>query len=279
MELSSKYLPEDKKTVPIEDIGIVIIENNQTVLSNSLIVALAENNAIIVHCGASKMPVSYTMPLQANTLFSQRFKQQIAASLPLQKNIWQQIIKYKIKNQRNHMEQRGMACAKLKKWEAEIAAGDAKNHEARAAAYYWGLITQIPGFTRDSLGFPPNNVLNYGYAILRAVAARALAGSGLHPSLGVFHRNKYNPYCLADDIMEPYRPIVDQCVMQIVDSGLDYTELDKTIKSKLLQIPLMDVKLDGKKSPLSVAMSRTTSSLNDVYGGKRKRVLLPEMVR
>ncbi len=278
MILTPKLGDEEEKSVHIEDVGILVIENNHTTLSNALIVALGENNAVLVHCGNNKMPMSFTLPLQANTLFSQRLKQQIGISVPLQKSIWQQLIKWKIRNQRLHMEQRGIPCARMKKWETEILAGDSKNHEARAAAFYWGKVTQIPSFTRDPIGVPPNNLLNYGYAILRAIAARALTGSGLHPSLGVFHRNKYNPYCLADDIMEPYRPIVDGCVMQIMHAGFDIDILDKTIKKHLLQIPLLDVYIDGKCSPLSIAMSRTTASLVDVYAGKRKRLLLPEFI-
>jgi CRISPR-associated protein Cas1 len=276
MKASPRLAGGEIKFVPIEDLGVLVIENHHATLSNALIAALAENNVLVVHCANNKMPVAYTLPLQANTLYSQRLKQQITASMPLQKNIWQQLIKRKIKNQRLNMELHTIPCAKMKKWEDETLAGDSKNHEGRAAAFYWNHITGLPGFTRDALGVPPNNLLNYGYAILRAIAARGLVGSGLHPSLGVFHRNKYNPFCLADDVMEPYRPFVDQCVLQIMAAGLDYSELDKTIKKRLLQIPVMDVKIDGNKSPLSIAMSRTTASLQEVYAGKRKRLLLPE---
>ena len=278
IQLISADDQQEKKTIPIEDVGYLIVENKHTTLSNALLAALAENNVIVVHCAGNQMPVSYTLPLQANTLFSQRLKQQIQASLPLQKSIWQQLIKSKIRNQRHNMECRTIPSAKMKKWETEVLAGDTKNHEALAAAFYWSNITGISDFVRLAEGMPPNQLLNYGYAILRAVTAKALAGSGLHPSIGVFHRNKYNPYCLADDVMEPYRPMVDACALKIMDAGFDYTTLDKTLKKHLLQIPVMDVKIDGKTSPLSVAMSRTTASLTDMYAGKKKRLLLPEMV-
>ena len=133
-------------------------------------------------------------------------------------------------------------------------------------------------FSRNQKGVPPNNLLNYGYAILRAVTARAIVSSGLLPSVGVFHRNKYNAFCLADDLMEPYRPYVDALVFDILETGCPINELNKAIKTELLKIPAMDVHIDGKQSPLMVAMSRTTNSLHECFSGVSRRVLYPEFV-
>ncbi|MBV7270646.1 type II CRISPR-associated endonuclease Cas1 [Winogradskyella luteola] len=163
----------------------------------------------------------------------------------------------------------------INKWVDEVKSGDAENHESRAAVYYWKHIFGLDGFTRYAQGEPPNNLLNYGYAILRAITARALIGSGMLPTVGIFHRNKYNAFCLADDIMEPYRIYVDVLVNEIIQSGDSYHDLDTELKTQLLQLPVMDVNIDGKKSPLMVAMSRTTNSLHECFMGISRKLLYP----
>lgn len=164
-------------------------------------------------------------------------------------------------------------------WANDVKSGDSDNLEARAAAYYWrNLFNPELNFIRDREGEPPNNLLNYGYAILRAVIARSLVISGLLPTLGIHHHNKYNAYCLADDIMEPYRPFVDELVIQIMKSGKDYTELSKEIKAQLLGIPTLDVIMEGKRMPLMIAASQTTSSLNKCFSGIIRKISYPEMV-
>jgi len=162
-------------------------------------------------------------------------------------------------------------------WSKKVTSGDVKNHEARAAAYYWQHLFDIDNFNRFRSGVPPNNLLNYGYAILRAVTARALVGSGMLPTLGIHHRNKYNAYCLADDIMEPYRPYVDATVCDIIDTESDYKTLTTSIKRQLLSIPVLDVYIDGNKSPLLIAMSRTTNSLQECYAGVSRKLLYPNL--
>jgi CRISPR-associated protein Cas1 len=160
----------------------------------------------------------------------------------------------------------------------EVKSGDSDNHEARAAAYYWkNLFPPFLHFTREREGMPPNNLLNYGYAILRAVVARSLVGSGLLPTLGIFHRNQYNAYCLADDIMEPYRPYVDKVVCDIVQNNGQYLDITPSMKKTLLAIPAMDVTLDNQKSPLMNAVQRTTASLAKCYEGKTRKIIYPQM--
>lgn len=165
----------------------------------------------------------------------------------------------------------------MKSWAADVKSGDSENLEARAAAYYWKNLFNIDYFTRDREGIPPNNLLNYGYAILRAVVARNLVISGLLPTLGIHHHNRYNAYCLADDIMEPYRPYVDKLVYDIIGNGIDYSELTKEVKAKLLGIPTLDVTISGKRSPLMVAVGQTTASLYKCFSGELRRISYPEM--
>jgi CRISPR-associated protein Cas1 len=200
------------------------------------------------------------------------------AGLPLKKQLWQQTIMAKIKNQAVMLQKQGKDNEWLMQWCKEVRSGDPDNYEAQAAAYYWqNIFPSTMDFKRSREGLPPNNLLNYGYALLRAVVARGLVGSGLLPTLGIHHANKYNAYCLADDIMEPYRPFVDQVVCEIIASGEDYTELTKNIKQKLLVIPAMDIMIDGQNSPLMVGLQRTTSSLVKCFEGSERKIIYPEM--
>ncbi|WP_340136768.1 type II CRISPR-associated endonuclease Cas1 [Flavobacterium psychrophilum] len=181
----------------------------------------------------------------------------------------------KIMNQAGLLKEKGIPCRKMELWAKEVTSGDALNHESRAAVFYWQSLITVPNFTRGQKGIPPNNLLNYGYAILRAITARAIVSSGMLPTLGIFHRNKYNAYCLADDIMEPYRPYVDLIVCHIMETQDSYDELTVEIKKQLLSIATIDVCIDGKNSPLMVAMSRTTHSLQECFAGAARKILYP----
>ncbi|QMU63864.1 MAG: type II CRISPR-associated endonuclease Cas1 [Flavobacteriaceae bacterium] len=271
------YPGEEKpvKTIPIEDIGIVVIEHPQINITNGLLSKLIKNKAAVISCDEFHLPVSLQQPLVGHSEQTERMKYQLNASLPLKKNLWQQTISAKILNQANFLVKKHIPARKLFKWVTEVKSGDIENHESRAAVYYWKHIFGIDGFIRYAQGEPPNNLLNYGYAILRAITARALTGSGMLPAIGIFHRNKYNAFCLADDIMEPYRIYVDVLVDNILQSGNPYHELDTSLKTQLLKLPVTDVVIDGKKSLLMVAMSRTTNSLYDCFTGVSRKLLYP----
>lgn len=280
-QLVVNFPKEDKKeaTIPIEDLGYVVLEDPQITITNGLIRKLVQNKTAIVTCDQQHLPCALLQPLVGHTEQTERMRHQLNASLPLKKNLWQQTVEAKIGNQAGHFLKREKNALKLKRWAKEVRSGDAQNHEAIAAAYYFqNLFNEVEGFSRNQKGVPPNNLLNYGYAILRAVTARALVSSGLLPSVGIYHRNKYNAFCLADDIMEPYRPYVDAVVYEIVESGEAIEVLNQNIKAQLLTIPAMDVFIDGKWSPLMIAMSRTTSSLYDCFLGSSRKLLYPELV-
>lgn len=264
------------KTVPIEDVGVVMLEDPQITITNKLLEKLVQNNVAVIHCDSRHMPIGLIMPLVGHSEQQKRFQFQLNASLPLQKNLWQQTVQQKIANQGRLMEQMGLSAEKMFYWSRNVKSGDGGNHEARAAAYYWERVLPDPEFTRDRGGKPPNNLLNYGYAILRAITARALVASGLLPVMGIHHHNKYNPFCLADDIMEPYRPFVDALVFEMMDSAANIGELTTPIKVQLLQIPILDVTIDEKQSPLMVAMSRTTNSLVTCFEGATRKLLYPQ---
>lgn len=276
--LSEKFKKQNEITKPIEDIGLIVLDNKQITITSGLLEALLENNSAVVTCDSKSMPVGLFLPLYGNTTQNERFRYQLDASEPLKKQLWQQTIKAKIFNQTAVLE----TCLKDKykcmtQWMNDVRSGDPDNLEARAAAYYWkSLFHDIPDFTRDREGVCPNNLLNFGYAILRAVVARALVGSGLLPTLGIHHHNKYNAYCLADDIMEPYRPYVDELVYGIVSKMGNNIELTKDIKAQLLSIPTLEVVVSGKRSPLMVAVSVTTASLFKCFSGELRKVAFPE---
>lgn len=277
-------LPESFKTqavkqIPIEDIGVVVLDNKQITITQGALSALLDNNVAVISCDEHRMPAGLMLPLEGNTTQSERFKHQIDASLPLKKQLWQQTIQAKITNQAAVLlEQRGLACGNMEAWAKQVKSGDSDNLEGRAAAFYWqSLFGHIDGFHRDREGVPPNNLLNYGYAILRAVVARSLVGSGLLPTLGIHHHNRYNAYCLADDIMEPYRPYVDKLVTEIVDSGIDCSTLTTELKGKLLSIPVLDVVINGRRSPLMIAVGTTTASLYKCYSGEIRKIAYPIM--
>ena len=265
-------------TIPIEDIGIVLLDHKQITITQGLLEALLSNNAAVITCDSSRMPVGLLLPLSGNTTQSERFQAQIDASLPLRKQLWQQTIQAKIGNQAYVLNTcRNAVVKNMLAWVDEVKSGDSDNLEARAAAYYWSnMFHDVPGFRRGREGPPPNNLLNYGYAILRAVVARSLVASGLLPTLGIHHHNRYNAYCLADDIMEPYRPFVDKLVVELTDSGEDIQELTKSLKAKLLSIPVLDVIINDQRSPLMIAVGITTASLAKCYLGEVRKIVYPE---
>ena len=280
-DVNPENLSKDfEKTIPIEDIGVVVLDNRQITITNGALDALLGNNCAVITCNAKSMPVGLMLPLQGNTLQNERFRAQIDSSVPQKKQLWQQTVRQKILNQARVLEEQSNETAKnMRVWANDVKSGDPDNLEARSAAFYWKYVfKQHPGFIRGREEAPPNNLLNYGYAILRACVARGLVASGLLPTLGIHHHNRYNAYCLADDIMEPYRPFVDRLVIKIMEEFKDISQLTVDIKSRLLTIPALDVTINGKQSPLMIAVGLTTSSLSKCFSGELKRISYPEIV-
>lgn len=262
------------RTVPVEDIGFVLVENQQVGFSIPLLNALSENNCAVVFCNAQHMPVSMLMNLESNNVQAETYKFQIEASLPLKKNLWKQLVEQKIANQAALMNETGAEGDKLKPLYSNVKSGDADNREGVAAKIYWDSVFGNE-FVRTRFGGDPNPLLNYGYSILRAATARALMGSGLYPAFGLFHKNRYNAFPLADDLMEPYRPYVDQLVIEMVRSGQNSLTIDT--KQRLLSILFVDVRFDDMTRPLQMGLSITTASLARCLRGESKRLALPRL--
>jgi CRISP-associated protein Cas1 len=268
----------EAKSVPIEDIGLVILDHQQITITQAVMAKLLQNNTALITCDNTHHPVGLQLCLDGHTLQSQKFKAQLNASSPLKKQLWQQTVIKKIENQAALLSVERAENKYLLNLTGTVKSGDSSNNEAKAASYYWKhIFPEFLEFKRERYGPPPNNLLNYGYAILRAVVARSLVASGLLPTLGIFHRNQYNAYCLADDLMEPYRPYVDKIVCGIIRGNGMFLEMTPSMKKELLQIPAMDVVIDGQKSPLMNAVQRTTASLAKCFEGSSRKILYPEL--
>ncbi len=267
----------ETKQVPIEDIGLLILDHQQITVTQALIAKLLANNTALITCDNTHHPTGLLLTLDGHTLQSQKHQAQLEATVPLKKQLWQQTVSAKINNQAAMLAFLREENKSLYNLAASVKSGDPDNAEAQAAAYYWKKVfPDFLAFRRERYGPPPNNLLNYGYAILRALVARSLVASGLMPTLGIHHRNQYNAYCLADDIMEPYRPYVDYTVYQIVRNNGSSLEMSPSMKKALLEVPAMDVVLEGKKSPLMNAVQRTTASLAKCFEGSTRKILYPE---
>lgn len=261
--------------IPIEDVGFIVIDHTEIYLSIPVLNLLVENNTAVIICGNNHLPNGMFLNLNSHHIQQEIFKNQIDASLPLKKQLWQQTIVEKITNQGLLLEQITGAKNTFPFLASKVLSGDSSNMEGVAANLYWKSFFEVK-FKRERFGDYPNNFLNYGYAILRAATARALSGSGLLNTLGIHHKSKYNAFALADDIMEPFRPIVDEKVAEIMQN-FDEEELNTAIKAELLQILTRTVYFKDEKSPLMVALQKTASSLQQCYTGERKKIKYPKL--
>lgn len=271
--LASKDSCDNPHYVPIEDIGYIIVENQQTSFSIPVINALSENNVAVVFCGKNMMPCSMLLNLDSNSTQGERYRHQLTANIILKKHLWQQIISSKIKNQSRLLYKLGLDGDKLKPIYKNVKSGDADNREGVAARIYWKELFGKE-FTRYREGPPPNNLLNYGYSILRAAIARGLMGAGLFPAFGIFHRNRNNAFPLADDMMEPFRPYIDEIVYHLYNEGKE--NLDKEIKHHIVKTLFCDTKYKRVTRPLDVGITYTCASLAKCFLGDEKTLNFPE---
>ncbi|UAM99767.1 type II CRISPR-associated endonuclease Cas1 [Polaribacter litorisediminis] len=264
-----------KGTVPIEDIALLMLDHYQITISNQLLIQLQGNNVAVVSCDEHHLPFGMMLPLYGHSEYSERIKYQLVASEPLKKQLWKQTVEQKIANQEALLVLNNKVSEPLAEYKLTVKSGDTTNREGMAAQYYWKHL--FNNFSRQRFGEAPNNLLNFGYAVLRSIVARALVSSGMLPVLGLFHKNKYNAYCLADDIMEPYRPFVDKLVYNYVNGFRDHFELTKQAKAHILTIATQDVLIDGVVRPLFVAVTTTTASLYKCFTGELRQIKYPEL--
>lgn len=266
-----------KGSIPIEDLGLLMLDHFQITISHQLIQKMMGNNVVIISCDAHHLPHGIMLPLHGHTQHSDRVKEQLEASEPLKKQLWKQTIECKIENQKEVLLRLGNYYEPMIGYQNNVKSGDSTNMEGIAAQHYWKYLISLD-FLRQRFGEAPNQFFNFGYAVLRSIVARAIVETGLLPVLGIFHKNKYNPYCLADDLMEPYRPFVDLLVMKFLERNPDTEELTKDFKAYLLNIATKDVQIDGLKRPLMVAVKTTSTSLYKCYTGEKRLISYPALL-
>lgn len=266
-----------KGKVPVEDLGLLMLDHFQITISHQLIQKMMGNNVVVVSCDSHHLPHGIMLPLYGHTQHSHRLKDQIEVSEPLKKQLWKQTIECKIANQSEVLRRLGNYYEPMIDYQLNVKSGDITNMEGIAAQHYWKYLISLD-FLRHRFGDSPNNFFNFGYAVLRSIVARSIVETGLLPVLGIFHKNKYNPYCLADDLMEPYRPFVDLLVMQWLEKFPETDELTKEFKAHILQIATKDLKIDGLKRPLMVAVKTTATSLYKCYKGQKRLISYPELM-
>ena len=276
LKVTDPETKEEKGSVPIEDIGLLMLDHYQITLSHQLIQELMKNNVILISCDERHLPLAGMLPFSGNSLFSERVKTQIEVSEPLKKQLWKQTIECKIQNQLKVLEQLDKYAFPMYEYLKQVKSGDTTNMEGIAAQHYWKYLIDND-FLRERFGDYPNPFFNFGYGVLLSIMARALVDTGLLLVLGIFHRNKYNPYCLASDIMEPYRPIVDLLVMKWLQLHPEKQNLDKESKTFLLQIATQDVNIEKLVRPLIVGVKITASSLLKCYTSEKRQISYPEL--
>ena len=272
MVIRTKEAPDVTKSVPVEDIGVVVLEHQQTSVTLPLLNALSDNNVAVIFCDAARMPNAMLMNLDSNRTQGGSYRAQIEASEPLKKGIWRQIVEAKIRNQAALLHKLGKDGERLKPYYRNVRSGDADNREGIAARIYWAELFGRD-FVRMREGDVPNNLLNYGYTVLRAAVARSLMGAGLFPAFGIFHRNRYNAFPLADDVMEPYRPYVDEAVYRLRMQG--ESQLTQEVKGALLRILFADTRFAKVMRPLDVGLTFTAASLAKCFAGTQKKIVYP----
>lgn len=267
---------KDLAKIHLSDIASVVVHSYRAMLSKNLIVALAEQGIPLVYCDSSHNPVTVSLPVAGHFKQVERAIWQAEASAPLKKQLWKQIVSAKIKEQARTLEAIDkIAFDSLMKLSKEVQSGDKGNVEAQAARIYW---TRLMGedFKRERSEYHVNPALNYGYTVLRSCVARAVVGAGLNPSLGLFHKNKFNNFCLVDDLLEPFRPMVDRIVYANREKwkGL----LDAEAKTILANLINLDVKMPDGETSLTQVMFTVCNSLVEVFAGRQRKLLLPEKI-
>lgn len=272
--LAYKDDPDNITTIPIEDIGVVIIEHQQVSITLPLLNALTDGEVQVVFCNSKGMPSSMLLGFEGHNLQGETLRNQLTCGEVLKKQLWKQIVEAKIRNQSLLLDKIGQDGACLRPYYSNVKSGDTDNREGIAARLYFQRLFGCD-FVRDRTRPGINILLNYGYTILRAAVSRAIVASGLFPAIGIFHHNRSNAFPLADDLMEPYRPFVDDAVYDLTIQG--NLELTKETKAKLIMVLYCDTMFEKVTRPLSVGLSMTTSSLAKCYAKEIVKLNLPSI--
>jgi len=276
-QLVLKRNGEQISSIPCEDIGVLLVDHQGVTYTHSVFTELLDRGAAVVLCGGNHHPAGMLLPIESNSVQTERFREQIEVKEPVKKRLWKQIVKAKIKHQAKLAGKDSDIYKALMVLRDRVRSGDPDNIEAQASRKFWPVYLQDVTLRRDINGAPPNNMLNYGYTVMRAAVARALCSAGLLPSLGIHHRNRYNAFCLADDLVEPFRGFVEAKVRDTYFDIGPVDDLEQTTKARLLEVLYKEVNIGGFKGPLMVGLHRTMASLQRCFAGEQKYIDLPEI--
>ena len=276
-QLILKQEGEQVSSIPCEDIGVLLVDHQGVSYTHSVFTELLRCGAAVVLCGGNHHPAGMLLPIESNSVQTERFRQQIEVKEPVKKRLWKEIVRAKVKHQAKVVGKESDVYKTLMALRDRVRSGDPDNIESQASKKYWAYFIDDEKFRRDINGLPPNNLLNYGYMVIRAAVARALCSAGLLPSLGIHHRNRYNAFCLADDMLEPFRGFVEAKVREICCESDVADELEQAVKAKLLEVLSEPVIIAGFKGPLMVGLHRTMASLQRCLAGEQKNLDLPEL--
>jgi CRISPR-associated protein Cas1 len=264
----------EETVFPIEDLGAIEIDHPQTTITAACLQKMMELQVSVMISDDKHMPSGLMLPMVGHTLQQKHGRAQVEASKPVHKQIWQQTVSAKITNQARVLEMVGKPYKELDNMAKSVRSGDSENLEGQAAKVYWPALMG-KDFRREREGEFPNALFNYAYSIVRSMTARALVSAGLHPGLGVFHSNQYNPFALADDIMEPFRPIADVWVMRRYRESPEARELNIGDKRHFWYLPEVPVRSEGEQKRMMTSISRAATSLARFYLGETKNLIYP----
>ncbi|MCA8989628.1 MAG: type II CRISPR-associated endonuclease Cas1 [Planctomycetaceae bacterium] len=267
-------IDESEHKIPLNDLAALIVAHPAVTYTQKVLSEIVAAGGVFITCDEKRMPSGMLLPLDAHSTQTQRFHEQLALSQPRAKRIWQQIVKAKIGMQASLLVIETDSDHGLHAMAQQVKSGDSGNLEAQAAKRYWTALFGSD-FRRDRFAADQNSLLNFGYAILRSAIARAICGAGLHPSIGVHHSNKYNSFCLADDLMEPFRPLIDQTVIDITMDLDTVPELDTATRQELLAVFTGDVRLADQTWDFLDAIQKAAGSLGQVICGSQSELTLP----
>lgn len=265
-----------KTMVPLTQVAALVLSNPHVSVTNAALAGVATNGGVVVVSDNKFQPAGMLLPLDSHYVQGERFRMQAAVTQPVQKRLWQQIVRSKILAQAMTLKRLTGHDSGLSYLVGRVASGDTGNLEAQAAQRYWPVVFNNPHFRRNRDAEDQNRLLNYGYAVLRALTARAICAAGLHPALGVHHHNRYDSFALASDMMEPFRPLVDETVVRIVNEHGDGVALGRDVKRTIITGVTGLIKVEDETRTIFSILAKCASSLAAVYAGERKKLFLPE---
>ncbi len=270
-QLVVRQIDREDAQVPIEDLGVLVLNDPSITMSQRIMAELASANVAVILCDKKRLPVATLTPIEGNTLHTKTLAMQVQIKETTKKRLWKSIIQAKVRAQAGALDAAHINSGPLRAFAEKVKTGDTTNIEAQAARVYWQRLFG-KDFRRDRYGQGPNALLNYGYTLMRSTVARAVLGAGFHPALGLHHRNQYNSFCLADDLIEPLRPAVDLHIYRLTNKGKNIPDISPESKRALLEVLTFNFKINGQGLPLTAALERYMATVRRVMSEEQRNI-------